>query len=361
MLQQCLILQLTSQTLLEGDFIKKIFNPLIVVLAILVFLLMGYIGSFNYRFENPLSFEVIVTVISASVIFLIGYAITLKVNFKDKNISFLCEKVILIITITALILQCLNIVLLGGIPLFSSTLKSNATTNIWRVAYPLFLIFINLLIYKYYNRKYLALILAGALIFGLNGYRTSVLGILGSSFITIYYLDKISKKVGIAFISAIIIGLLAVGYIASQSIANQVWSLNPVELVFYRAGFTLEVLEKIIPLNATTHGNIFSMIFSPGSPRTFIGEYVLHYNVCLTSTLFGPVLLDFGYIGLTLQMFLMGAFIGLVYKLKSQLWIYSIILTHTIIWIETGPTDIMIWFFYLIGAILLILNKYKNN
>ena len=32
------------------------------------------------------------------------------------------------------------------------------------------------------------------------------------------------------------------------------------------------------------------------------------------------------------------------------------ILTHTVIWIETGPTDIMIWFLYLLGFILIILN-----
>ena len=84
-------------------------------------------------------------------------------------------------------------ILLGGIPLFNSVLKSNATTNIWRVAYPLFLIMINILLAKYYKRRYLLLVLLGALIFGLNGYRTSVLGILGSSFITLYYLDKISR------------------------------------------------------------------------------------------------------------------------------------------------------------------------
>ena len=88
--------------------------------------------------------------------------------------------------------------------------------------------------------------LLGALIFGLNGYRTSVLGILGSSFITLYYLDKVSRKMGIAFIALIVAGLMAVGYIASQSIATQHWTLNPLELIFYRAAFTLEVLEKII-------------------------------------------------------------------------------------------------------------------
>ena len=336
------------------------FQPFIVVVAILAFLLMGYIGSFNYRFEDPLDLEVILTIIFACVVFTIGaffvkYKITIE-NLRETN--FLSEKLLVILVVIALVLQALNLVLIGGIPLFNSVLKSNATTNIWRVAYPLFLIMINILLAKYYDRKYLVLVLLGALIFGLNGYRTSVLGILGSSFITLYYLEKISKKVGIAFIAIIVVGIMAIGYIASQSIATQHWTLNPVELVFYRAAFTLEVFERILPLGGTTHGHILSMIFSSGSPRTFIGQYVLSDNVCLTSTLFGPGYLDFGLIGLTVQMLFMGVFLGMVHKLKKGIGvgIYSIILTHTLIWIETGPTDIMIWFLYLIGFILILIN-----
>lgn len=333
---------------------------MILVVAILAFLAMGYIGSFNYRFENPLSLEVILTVVFACIIFSTGNLIVRdKAKFKTKEVNILSERLLLALTIIALVLQSLNLVFLGGIPLFSSTLKANATTNIWRVAYPLFLIALNLLLAKYYSRKYLLLIIIGALIFGLNGYRTSVLGILGSSFITLYYLDKISRKIGIVFVALIVIGLMAVGYIASQSIASQHWTLNPLELIFYRAGFTLEVFEKIIPLAGTTNGKILGMIFSSGSPRTFIGEYVLKYTVCLTSTLFGPVMLDFGYLGLTIQMLFMGAFLGLIHKVKRGvgIGIYSIILTHTIIWIETGPTDIMIWFLYLIGLVYLIILK----
>lgn len=342
--------------------LKKIefFNPMIIVVAILVFLVMGYIGSFNYRFEDPLKLEVILTILFSCIIFTVG-VITVKYKIdvdEVKDLSFLSEKLLLVLIIIALALQCLNLVLIGGIPLFNSVLKSNATTNIWRVAYPLFLIMINILLAKYYDRKYLLLIALGALIFGLNGYRTSVLGILGSSFITLYYLDKISRKVGIIFVAVIVAGIMAIGYIASQSIATQHWTLNPLELIFYRAAFTLEVFEKIIPLGASTHGHILSMIFSSGSPRTFIGEYVLHYTVCLTSTLFGPVYLDFGLIGLAIQMLFMGLFLEIIYKLKKGIGvgIYSIILTHTIIWIETGPTDIMIWFLYLLGLILIIIN-----
>lgn len=341
------------------------FNPMILVVGMLAFLAMGYIGSFNYRFEDPLKLEVILTVAFACIVFIVGYLISAKkVNHEDSSdFDFLGEKLLLSLTIIALILQTLNLVLLGGIPLFDSTLKANATTNIWRVAYPLFLIMVNLLLAKHYSRKYLILVLVGGLIFGLNGYRTSVLGILGSSFITLYYLDKVSRKMGIAFIVLIVVGLMAVGYIASQSIATQHWTLNPLELIFYRAAFTLEVLEKIIPLAGTTNGKILSMIFSSVSPRTFIGNYVLHYDVCLTSTLFGPVMLDFGYIGLTIQMLFMGVFLGILNKLKKGfgIGIYSIILTHTIIWIETGPTDIMIWFLYLIGLFYITISFKKNR
>ena len=124
--------------------IKKIdfFNPLILVFAILIFLVMGYIGSFNYRFDDPLDLEVILTIIFACIVFIIGLvAVKYKITVKDtKDVAFLSEKLLLILVIISLILQGLNLVLLGGIPLFDSVLKSNATTNIWRIAYPLFLI-----------------------------------------------------------------------------------------------------------------------------------------------------------------------------------------------------------------------------
>ena len=328
------------------------FHPLILPLALLIFLVMGYIGSFNYRFTDPLNANVILTVIFACIIFTAGVLLVNR-DFEKKELQILSEKLLIALVVSSLILQCINLVLLGGIPLFNSTLKSSATTNIWRVAYPVFLITLNLLLAKYYQRKYIVFIILGALIFTLNGYRTSVLGILGSSFITLYYLNKITRK--IALISIVLIAglILVIGYIASQSIATQTWTLNPLELIFYRAAFTLEVFEKIIPLSATTHGHILSMIFSSGSPRTFIGEYVLHYNVCLTSTILGPVMLDFGYIGLACQMFFMGVFLKLMHSSKN-IALYSIILTHSLIWIETGPTDIMIWFLYLLGLIYLI-------
>ena len=117
--------------------IEKIdfFQPGIIVVAILAFLVMGYIGSFNYRFEDPLKLEVILTVIFACIVFIIGLAIVkYKIDFKQtKEIDFLSERLLIALVVIALLLQTLNLVLIGGIPLFNSVLKSNATTNIWRI------------------------------------------------------------------------------------------------------------------------------------------------------------------------------------------------------------------------------------
>lgn len=343
---------------------KDYFSPLILPIITILVLIMGYIGSFDYHFKEPLQINLILTIIFAIIFFILGILlIKNKIEFNgDIKQNFLSKKLLIGITSIALLLQLINLITLGGIPLFDGTLKSNATTMIWRISYVLFLPAINILITKYYNRKYLIFVLIGILLFGLNGYRTSAIGILASIFITMFYIGKINKKIASVFIILIVLIAIAIGFIASQSIANQHWVLNPIELIFYRLAFTLKVLEKCIPLAGTTHGHILAMIFSSGSPRTFIGQYVLHYHVCLTSTLFGPVLLDFGYIGLAIQMFIMGALLKIFHfftKNKKVIGIYSIILTHSLIWIETGPTDIMIWLFYVIGIVIVLLN-YKS-
>ena len=60
------------------------FNPMIVVVGILAFLAMGYIGSFNYRFEDPLKLEVILTIIFACIIFSVGVLLAKhKINIES--------------------------------------------------------------------------------------------------------------------------------------------------------------------------------------------------------------------------------------------------------------------------------------
>jgi hypothetical protein len=79
----------------EVDF----FNPMILVVGILAFLAMGYIGSFNYRFEDPLKLEVILTVAFACIVFIVGYLISTK---KVKTMVYLILKEVLM-------LKCMNL------------------------------------------------------------------------------------------------------------------------------------------------------------------------------------------------------------------------------------------------------------
>ena len=84
---------------------------------------MGYIGSFNYRFKDPLNTQTIIIIFAAILFAIASFIVSKKFTIeKTKEINFLSEKIILILVIFALILQSLNMVLLGGIPLFNSVL-----------------------------------------------------------------------------------------------------------------------------------------------------------------------------------------------------------------------------------------------
>jgi len=79
----------------------------------------------------------------------------------------------------------------------------------------------------------------------------------------------------------------------------------------------------------------------------------------ITPTIFGPAMLDFGYVALAIQMFFLGLVLKLMHSASKLMSgavtaIYAIILAHTLIWIETGPTDSMVWFFYALAIFALV-------
>ena len=165
--------------------------------------------------------------------------------------------------------------------------------------------------------------------------------------------------------------LIVVGFIAINAIGTQHWRLNALEIVSYRAGFTLKILERAINRQLMTGGALFystlTGFFTSTDPRVLVGQAVLSYNHSITSTIFGPSLLDFGTWGMIIQMFLMGAFLKALHIVKNFKFsiitgIYGVILAQTLIWTETGPTDLVAWIFYLIGFLLLVyVIKSKSN
>ena len=289
-----------------------------------------------------------------------------KIDWYSKLKLLLDERLLLSLVLVAILMQGLNLYFLGGIPLLSGYLKFKAITDLWRVSYLIFLPALNLLLAKYPRKWYYALFIVGLTLFTINGYRTSTMAIIISVFITSYYTLKLKTKYILLFIFLIAVIGMATGYIAVKSIQWQSWTLNPLELIFYRAGFTTLVLDKIVQVPGSTGGELFYQALTGGHPRVTVGQVVLGYaaantpTTSITSTIFGPAILDFGAGGLAVQMFLLGFILRLMHSIQkvangAYIALYSIILTHTMIWVETGPTDSIVWIFYILAIISMII------
>lgn len=364
-----------------------IFNPYILIILILAFIVVAIpILYFSNELPSP-SFQVYICILIGILFFIIGVKFPniiarFSKSFKNKvnslkkiNIreiysssSSSCSKfkslefIILAIVLIGIILQIANFLILGGIPLFSGVLKAEAATKIWLFSYIFFIIGINVLLSKYNRKIYYLLLIIGLGLFALTGYRTTPIAILLSVFITLYYSKNMKIKYQIMFVGIIAILLIAVGFIAVQAIEWQHWRLNALELISYRAGFTLNILDRAIPLAGSSHGELFyytlTGFFKSVDPRVIVGKVALGENHSITSTIFGPAMLDFGWIGMGIQMFLIGFILKLLHMIQKHVKgiataFYGIILGQTIIWIETGPTDLVVWLFYLLGIIMI--------
>ncbi len=348
-----------------------IFSPMIFVILVIVYLIFSQI-AFHYHLKELIGINIntIYVICLGLVFYIIGVYITqylLKnrtLTLKEKKLDkIFSEKVLFGLVILGILLQVTNLVHLGGIPLLSGYLKAHAATRIWLLSYLIFLPSINMLIAKYNNKKYYLLFLTGLILFVCTGYRTTVMAIVISVLITIYYTRDIPWKYLILSLAGIFILLLAVGYVAVQSIEWQTWTLSPLELLFYRAGYTLQVLDHAVVLQGSTHGqllyNTLMGFFKSTDPRVIVGSTTLGYAHSTTSMIFGPALLDFGLYAMIIQMIILGTVMNFVYKVQESVHdifvaLYAILLAHVLIWIETGPTDLVVLLFFLISIIIII-------
>ncbi|MBR4396888.1 MAG: oligosaccharide repeat unit polymerase family protein, partial [Methanobrevibacter sp.] len=359
-----------------------LFHPLIIVAMVILFLVIAMPMWYMYQKLPAPNLDLYLYIGLGLLFFIIGifianYFLNKDFNILDSNpnLSLNPEKLsrtnsfsrneLIIVGLVSLgiLLQIINIVLLGGIPLFSATLKAKAATKIWLLSYIIFLPSINILLAKYNRKSHYILLLIGLILFALTGYRTTPIAIMLSALITLYYTRDVDVKYILLAILAIAAVLLAIGFIAVQAISWQHWSLNPIELVSYRAAFTLNVLSKAIENQCSTMGNLFyatlTGFFTHMDARVLVGQATIGRVHSITSTIFGPALLDFGIVGMLVQMFIIGFILKILhiiqYNKKSIFTaFYGILLAQTIIWIETGPTDIVVWLFYLIAILIII-------
>ncbi len=348
-----------------------IFSPVIFVFLVMLYLIFSYVG-FHYHLKGLIGvhFETIGIVFLGLIFYILGLLL-IKYLFKDKQLSLdekkvnkiSSERIILLLVILGILFQVINMIYLGGIPLFSGYLKAKAATRIWLVSYLIFLPSINVLLAKYEKKSYYILFIVGLILFVFTGYRTTAMAIVISVLITLYYTKKIPWKYLILALIGIFALLLIVGYVAVQSIEWQTWTLSPLQLLFYRAGYTLQVLDNAVFLQGSTHGqliyNTLMGFFKSTDPRVIVGSTTLGYAHSTTSTIFGPPLLDFGLYAMLIQMIILGFLLELIYQVKNTfgdifIALYAILLAHVIIWIETGPTDLVILLFFVITILIML-------
>ena len=348
----------------------NIFSPMILVLLVIIYLIFSEI-AFYYHLNKLIGVNLytIVVIFFGIAFYILGIVLSnyflknKEININTKIDKIFSERLVLSLVIIGILLQIVNLIHLGGIPLFSGYLKAHAATKIWLLSYLIFLPSINILIAKYNNKKYYLLFILGLSLFVSTGYRTTAMAIVISVLITLYYTKDLPWKYLILSIIAIFILLMVVGYVAVKSIEWQTWTTTPIELLFYRAGYTMQVLDHAVFLQGSTHGqllyNTLMGFFKSTDPRVIVGSKTLSYAHSTTSTIFGPALLDFGLYAMLLQMTILGFIMNLIYKVQINvknifIAIYAVLMAHLIIWIETGPTDLVVILFYIISIIILL-------
>lgn len=207
---------------------------------------------------------------------------------------------------------------------------------------------------------------------GVLGYRTQIaLTIIGvlivSAFTELVTLEEIT----------VLGGAGALGLIVMTSLRNIILQakISIIDAIRYRVGLTLssyDILAHLGGVRGFTHGFVHIASYPPlanlmpglaYSPRRYIGVFVGADNVSITSTIMGPLVIDFGIIGVFLGMLFLGFLLKKSYDLikriegkEKALFIafYAIFLSYSIIGIETGLVDFEVLLTFFVGFLYIL-------
>lgn len=170
-----------------------------------------------------------------------------------------------------------------------------------------------------------------------------------------------------------ICAIVGIGYYRVISEGTITKGASPISTLQSRADFTLHVLNLINAISGDfglMHGKLIASAI-PGSalgPRMTIGKLIAwRSEVTVTPTLIGPMIVDFGRIGVAVGMALLGFILGIGFKIIEKtknsfyIFIYALLLTYTILGVETGILDIQVILYFLIGLFLYLIIIFKNK
>ena len=361
---------------------NHIFNPLIVLFVFAIFLLLAL---------NSVSNSLAITLMLAFAGFFIGCVIIPRfflkndsdniLQFKRKDIYSIGFCLILI----SIVFFFVSIASVGGIPLLKPSIRY-LLKPIFTM--PVFLIIPGTcLVASAYLKdfqdneitrsqarfRFLFLLAIDCAFLLLLGYRTPLL----AAFLIIIIIGFYGNIVSVweVVIGALIgVGaIVGIGYFRSLGELTITSSTSPIYTLQSRADFTLHVLNLLDFIGGNfgvTHGSMLASSI-PGSdlgPRMMVGKLIAwRTEVTVTPTLIGQMVVDFGKVGALLEMTLLGFILGIGFKIMQKtknyfyIAIYSLILTYSILGVETGILDIQVLLYFAIAIFLYAINIVKSR
>jgi len=365
-----------------GILKNHLFNPLIVLLLFSIFLLLSL---------NSPSFSLVTTLLIGYIAFFIGSTILPRYIIKEnvKNFIKFNRKDIYSIGFCLMIVSIafffLSIASVGGIPLLKPSIRYLLKPVF---TMPVFLIIpATCLITSSYLKdfqdgkitrsqarfRFLFLLFIDCAFLLLLGYRTPLL----AAFLIIIIIGFCGNIVSLweVVIGGLIgVGaIIGIGYFRSLGEMTITSSTNPFYTLQSRADFTLHVLNLLDFIGGNfgvTHGKLLASSI-PGSdlgPRMMVGKLIAwRTEVTVTPSLIGQMVADFGKVGVAVEMLILGTTLGIGFKIMQitknyfYIGIYSLILTYSILGIETGILDIQVLAYFAIAIFIYILNCLKSK
>lgn len=360
---------------------KKIFHPLIILFVFALFLLLSFSG---------ISLSLEINLIIAFISFFIGSQIiphyllnknqikTPKFKIDDIYSIGFC----LILVGVMFFILCVGSV--RGLPLIKSSLRYSLSPAL---TMPVFLIIpgIGMVASTYLmkfkenniNRsqvrfRFLILFLLSAIVLLGLAYRTPLIAVL-LMLVIIGYIGEI-LSVWEVILAALIgaSGIIGLGYYRVMEEGTLTKGMGPLSTLQSRADFTLHVLDLLNRVSGDygiLHGKLLISSI-PGSslgPRMTIGKLIAwRSEVTVTPTLIGQMVVDFGRIGVAIGMSLLGFILGIGNKIIEKtkdsfhIFIYALLLTYTILGVETGILDIQVIVYFIIGLFIYLVVVFKN-
>ena len=360
---------------------NHIFNPLIVLFIFAIFLLLAL---------NSVSTSLAITLMLAFVGFFIGSAVIPRyflndtrniVEFKRRDMYSIGFCLILI----SIVFFFVSIASVGGIPLLKPSIRYLLKPVL---TMPVFLIIpgtclvASSYLKDYHDGKitrsqarfrFIFLLAMDCALLLLLGYRTPLL----AAFLVIIIIGFYGNIISLweVVIGALIgVGaIIGIGYFRSLGELSITSSTSPIYILQTRADFTLHVLNLLDFIGGNfglTHGQMLASSI-PGSdlgPRMMVGKLIAwRTEVTITPTLIGQMVVDFGKIGVFVEMTILGFILGIGFKLMQKtknyfyIGIYSLILTYAILGVETGLLDIQVLVYFAIAILIYLINIAKNR